>query len=62
MSATLRKIVQITGGACDESPARLYALCSDGSVWERVFHESGNAGWTCVDTGVVTTSAAEPQP
>jgi len=61
MSATLRKIVQITGSACDESPTRLYALCNDGSVWERSYLEAGHSGWVRIDTSVVTTST-EVQP
>jgi hypothetical protein len=61
MSATLRKIVQITSSESDSGYPHLYALCSDGTVWERICLDVNRWGWAHVDTTNVTTLPVEVQ-
>ena len=61
MSAVLRKIVQITSSESDTGYPHLYALCSDGTVFERICLDGHNWGWAPLDTWNVTTLPIEVQ-
>jgi hypothetical protein len=49
-----RKIIQLTVAGSDNYPDVLYALCDDGTVWQKSMLE--NIDWIRVDIKTVTGS------